>query len=188
MATVNVTSRPAAAERVIRRAMRILEAEMREDTPAIFNVTAAQQYLALRLGRLECEVFMCVWLDSQNRVIELEELFRGTLTQTAVYPREVIKSAIRYNAASAIIAHNHPSGVAEPSIADETLTRTLAGALAMIDVNLLDHFIIAGPCTISLLARGVQGLWPDPSQQAAPIGESKRRGSRKKPPKVRRKD
>ena len=88
-------------------------------------------------------------------MIEIEELFRGTLTQTSVYPREVVKAALRANAAAVIFAHNHPSGVAEPSSADEMLTRTLKQALSLVDVQTLDHFIVAGTTTLSFAERGL---------------------------------
>jgi DNA repair protein RadC len=87
---------------------------------------------------------MALWLDAQNRLLKAEELFSGTLTQTSVYPREVVKSALAHNAAAVILAHNHPSGIAEPSRADELLTKALKDALAMVDVKVLDHFIVAG--------------------------------------------
>ena len=90
------------------------------------------------------EVFYALWLDAQNRLIAGEELFRGSLTQTSVYPREVVKRALWHNAAAVVLAHNHPSGVAEPSSADEHLTRELRQALALVDVRVLDHFIVAG--------------------------------------------
>ena len=93
--------------------------------------------------------------DAQHRVIAAEELFRGTLTQTSVYPREVVKAALRRNAAAVILAHNHPSGVAQPSQADELLTRSLAEALALIEVKVLDHFIVAGNQTLSFAERGM---------------------------------
>ncbi|NTV72506.1 MAG: DNA repair protein RadC, partial [Azonexaceae bacterium] len=102
----------------------------------------------------EYEVFCCVFLDAQNRVIAVEELFRGTLTQTSVYPREIIKRALAHNAAALILAHNHPSGVAEPSQADRSLTRSLAGALALVDIRVLDHFIVAGASSLSFMEAG----------------------------------
>jgi DNA repair protein RadC len=101
------------------------------------------------------ECFYCVFLDAQNRVIAAEELFRGTLTQTSVYPREIVKAALAHNAAAVIFAHNHPSGVAQPSQADELLTRNLREALALIEVKVLDHFIIAGSQAISFAERGL---------------------------------
>jgi len=102
-----------------------------------------RDWLRLKLARKPHEVFMALWLDSQNHLLKAEELFSGTLTQTSVYPREVVKTALAHNAAAVILAHNHPSGVAEPSRADEMLTRSLKEALAMVDVKLLDHFIVA---------------------------------------------
>jgi len=96
-----------------------------------------------------------VFLDAQHRVLASEELFRGTLTQTSVYPREIVKAALRHNAAAVIFAHNHPSGVAEPSRADEMLTTALKQALALVDVKVLDHFIVAGGSVISFAERGL---------------------------------
>lgn len=115
---------------------------------------AVRDYLRLMLRAREYEVFCCVYLDAQNRVIAVEELFRGTLTQTSVYPREVIRRALAHNAAALILAHNHPSGVAEPSQADHLLTRKLAEALSHVDVRVLDHFIVAGPSALSFMEAG----------------------------------
>lgn len=103
-----------------------------------------KDYLRLHLAGLPHEVFAILLLDSQNRLLENVELFRGTLTQTSVYPREVVKLALLRNAAAVVFAHNHPSGVNEPSSADGQLTRTLKSALALVDVKVLDHFIVAG--------------------------------------------
>lgn len=105
---------------------------------------AVRDWLRLKLAGRPQEVFMALWLDAQNRLLVADELFVGTLTQTSVYPREVVKSGLSRNAAAVILAHNHPSGVAEPSRADEMLTRSLKEALAMVDIKLLDHFIVAG--------------------------------------------
>jgi DNA repair protein RadC len=104
---------------------------------------------------LEHEVFIILLLDSQNRLIEAQELFRGTLIQTSVYPREVVKSTLARNAAAVVFAHNHPSGVAEPSRADELLTQSLKQALALVDVRVLDHFVVAGTSTVSFAERGL---------------------------------
>jgi DNA repair protein RadC len=104
---------------------------------------------------LEHEVFAVLFLDAQNRLIAYEELFRGTLTQTSVYPREIVKAALKHNAAGLILAHNHPSGVAEPSLQDQALTRTLAEALALVDVRVMDHFVVAGGGTVSFAERGL---------------------------------
>lgn len=104
-----------------------------------------RDYLRLCLAHAKHEIFAALFLDAQHRLIEHRDLFRGTLTQTSVYPREVVKEALRCNAAAVILAHNHPSGAAEPSRADELLTRTLRDALALVDVKVLDHIIVAGP-------------------------------------------
>jgi DNA repair protein RadC len=114
-----------------------------------------RDYLRIALGGREQEVFVVLLLDAQHRVIACEELFRGTLTQTSVYPREVVKCSLKHNAAAVIFAHNHPSGVAEPSHADEILTRSLKSALALVDIQVLDHFIVAGPRTMSFAERGL---------------------------------
>jgi DNA repair protein RadC len=114
-----------------------------------------RDYLRLTLGRKEEEIFVCIWLDAQHKVINTEEAFRGTLTQTSVYPREIVKKAIRWSAAAVIFAHNHPSGVAQPSQSDELLTRNLKEALALVEVKVLDHFIVAGNQAISFAERGL---------------------------------
>ena len=115
---------------------------------------AVRDFLRLTLGRRDHEVFLALMLDAQHRVIASEELFRGTLTQTSVYPREVVKRALHHNAAAMIFAHNHPSGVAEPSRADETLTTALKQSLQLIDVRVLDHFIVTAGSISSLAQRG----------------------------------
>jgi DNA repair protein RadC len=122
---------------------------------ALTSPGGVRDYLKLTLGGREHEVFVCIFLDAQHRVVKSEELFRGTLTQTSVYPREVVKAALAANAAAIIFAHNHPSGVAQPSQADELLTRNLKDALALVDVKVLDHFIVAGNQAISFAERGL---------------------------------
>lgn len=115
-----------------------------------------RDWLRLKLATRKNEVFLALWLDAQNRLLKADELFTGTLTQTSVYPREVVKTALEHNAAAVTLAHNHPSGLAEPSRADEMLTHSLKAALAMVDVKLLDHFIVAGNATpLSLAERGL---------------------------------
>ena len=114
-----------------------------------------RDFLILRLGALTREVFLVMFLDAQNRLSATEEMFSGTLTQTSVYPREIVKRAIHHNAASVIFAHNHPSGVAQQSSADEALTSQLKQALALVDVRVLDHFIVAGNQTLSFSERGL---------------------------------
>ena len=109
----------------------------------------------MTLAGRDYEVFMVLFLDAQNRILEAEEMFRGTLTQTSVYPREVVKRSLVHNAAAVIFAHNHPSGVSEPSRADELLTQSLRQALALVDVKVLDHFVIAGSGVMSFAERGL---------------------------------
>ena len=116
---------------------------------------AVRDYLRLALTDKAHEVFVVIFLDAQNRAIATEEMFRGTLTQTSVYPREIVKAALINNAASVIFAHNHPSGVAEPSRADELLTHALKQALALVDVKVLDHFVVGGTAVISFAERGL---------------------------------
>lgn len=135
-------------------ARRSLQQELKQER-ALTSPGAVSDYLRLKLGGLEHEVFVCIWLDAQHRVVATQESFRGTLTQTSVYPREIVKAALRANAAAVIFAHNHPSGVAQPSQADELLTRTLKEALALVDVKVLDHFIVAGNQAISFAERGL---------------------------------
>lgn len=141
-------------DEVIARAIRILEERIRRGD-CLSSPQAVRQYLALAIGEREREVFVLVLLDAQNHVIAVEELFAGTLTQTSVYPREVVKSALRHNAAAVIFAHNHPSGVAEPSHADQVLTETLKRALALVDVKVLDHFVVGRGAAMSFAERGL---------------------------------
>ena len=140
---------------VLEMSRRALGEEMKEGD-ALATPGAVRDYLKLHLSSLAHEVFFALWLDSQNRLIVAEELFRGSLTQTSVYPREVVKRALWHNAAAVVLAHNHPSGVSEPSSADQSLTRELKQALALVDVRVLDHFIVAGPCQpLSFAERGL---------------------------------
>ena len=116
---------------------------------------AVRDYLRLVFANMEHEVFVGLFLDAQNRVLSAEEMFRGTLTQTSVYPREVVKLALRHNAAAVIFAHNHPSGIAEPSRSDEALTQALKQALMLVDVKVLDHFVVGGTTIMSFAERGL---------------------------------
>jgi DNA repair protein RadC len=139
---------------ILELARRALSGEMIQ-RDVLGSPESVRQWLRLKLGTLPHEVFAALWLDAQNRLIEYEELFRGTLTQTSVYPREIVKHALACNAAGVLFAHNHPSGIAEPSRADETLTQSLKQALALIDVKVLDHFVIAGNTAVSFAERGL---------------------------------
>ena len=123
---------------------------------ALASPQSVRDWLRLALGSLQHEVFVALWLDAQNRLIRYQEMFQGTLTQTSVYPRRVVTEALTANAAAVILAHNHPSGVAEPSQADELLTRSLKQALSLVDVKVLDHFIVAGSSQpLSFAERGL---------------------------------
>ena len=142
----------------LQAALELARRALREDLSsrdALSSPRAVRDYLRLLLSGREQEVFVVLLLDAQHRVIASEEMFRGTLTQTSVYPREVVKCALKHNCAAVIFAHNHPSGVAEPSHADELLTRSLKAALALVDVQVLDHFIVAGTRTMSFAERGL---------------------------------
>jgi DNA repair protein RadC len=139
---------------VIELARRSIKEDLKAGT-ALTSPGAVRDYLRLALGALPHEVFICIWLDAQHRAIRFQEAFQGTLTQTSVYPREIVKAALANNAAAVIFAHNHPSGVAQPSQADELLTRNLRDALALVDVKVLDHFVIAGNQAISFAERGL---------------------------------
>jgi DNA repair protein RadC len=116
---------------------------------------AVKQYLQLHLGVRAHEVFAVLFLDAQNRLIAMEEMFRGTLTQTSVYPREVVLHALQHKAAAVVLAHNHPSGTVQPSRADEALTQTLKAALALVDVRVLDHVIVAPGDALSMAEKGL---------------------------------
>lgn len=140
---------------VIQHAISILNARIRKPDTVITSPNTVRDYLRILFAGYEREVFVVLLLDSQNGVIATEELFQGTLTQTSVYPREVVKIALKANAAAIIFAHNHPSGVAEPSRADELLTHTLKDALKLVDVKVLDHFIVGGNVVMSFAERGL---------------------------------
>lgn len=134
--------------------LRDLHAQM-QSRPVIDSPQVLREWLRLYCADLEHEVFIVVYLDAHHHVIEAVQLFRGTLTQTSVYPREVVKGALVHNAAAVALAHNHPSGKAEPSRADELLTQTLKSALALVDVRVIDHLIVAGDAVLSFAERGL---------------------------------
>ncbi len=139
---------------VLESAAAILNGRLRTAGQAITSPDTTIAYLNLRMVELEHEVFFVLFLDTRNRVIAEEPMFRGTIDGAAVYPREVVKAALAHNAAALIVAHNHPSGVGEPSSADQALTRRLREALALVDVRLLDHIIIAAEGPVSFAQRG----------------------------------
>jgi len=139
---------------VLELARRALVAELAE-RPLFDSPQRVREYLRLQLAHLPHEVFAVLFLDHQHRLLAMEELFRGTLAQTSVYPREVVKRALALNAAAVVLAHNHPSGVAEPSRADEHLTQSLRSALALVDVRVLDHFVVGAADVVSFAERGL---------------------------------
>ena len=130
-------------------------AEELKVAPIFDSPQKVRDYLCLVLGHSPVEVFIGLYLDTQNRLIVKEELFRGTLTHTAVYPREVVKLALAHNAASVVFAHNHPSGAAKPSASDIDLTQDLVNALRLIDIRVIDHFVVAGHDTFSFIENGL---------------------------------
>ena len=129
--------------------------EQMSNSPVMSSPQVLRDWLRLHCAGLQHEVFLVLYLDAHHRLIEAEELFRGTLTQTSVYPREVVKGALTRNAAALALAHNHPSGEAEPSRADELLTQTLKSALGLVDVRIIDHFIVAGDKVVSFAELGL---------------------------------
>ena len=139
---------------VLEMSRRALKEEMQRGD-ALNSPRAVRDYLQLLLGGRHQEVFLVLFLDTQHRVIASEELFQGTLSQTSVYPREVVKRALAHNAAAVILAHNHPSGVTEPSQSDQLLTNALKQALSLVDVRVLDHFVVAAGQTLSFAEKGL---------------------------------
>ena len=142
------------AENVLAASLEILFTRMKHGD-ALGSPGTVRDYLRLLLHDRQHEVFVVILLDAQNHVLATEELFRGTLTQTSVYPREIVKLALQHNAAAVIFAHNHPSGVAEPSQADQLLTANLKSALALVDIRVLDHIVVTGAVALSFAERGL---------------------------------
>jgi DNA repair protein RadC len=142
------------ADQVLQAAQQVLLERVR-GSDVLSSPQVVRDYLRMRLSGLEHEIFAVVHLDSQNRVIDYVEMFRGSVSQTSVYPREVVRECILRNSAGLLLVHNHPSGSAQPSRADEVLTQTLKAALSLIDVRVLDHLIVAGSDTLSMAERGL---------------------------------
>ena len=140
---------------VICAALQVLAGRMAGNKTVLSDPQTVKTYLTLSLASLPHEEFWVLYLDAQNRVIASESLFRGTLSQTSVYPREIVKRALHFNAGAVIFAHNHPSGVSEPSYADESLTKALQQALKLVDVRVLDHFVVGGVSVCSFAERGL---------------------------------
>jgi DNA repair protein RadC len=140
-----------AAKELVSRCMR----EQMQATEVLSSPGVTRSFLCARLAHLEYEAFWCLWLNVQNRLIAVEEAFRGTLTQTSVYPREIVKRGLAANAAGLICSHNHPSGVPEPSASDLVLTEAIKRALGVVDIRLLDHVVVAGNQVVSFSERGL---------------------------------
>lgn len=138
---------------IVKLAFQILDQQMYGET--LTSPERTRDYFRLRLGTRECEYFSVVFLDNRHRVIAIEDMFRGTIDGASVHPREVVKTALSHNAAAVILAHNHPSGVAEPSQADRTITQRLTDALALVDVRVLDHFVVSACAVTSFAERGL---------------------------------
>ncbi|MDO8906536.1 JAB domain-containing protein [Hydrogenophaga sp.] len=146
--------RPAEADEVLMAAQQLLAAQVR-GSDVMSSPAVVKDFLRARLGNLPHEVFAVVHLDAQNRVIDYVEMFRGTVSQTSVYPREVVRDALLRNSCALLLVHNHPSGATDSSRADEYLTQTLKQAAALVDVRVLDHFIVAGGSVQSMAERGL---------------------------------
>lgn len=170
-----ITTRQAREDQAIYRAMYLLEKRLRKPGEVFNGTSGVRQYLALNLAGYEREVFSALWLDAQHRLIAAEHLAVGTLTETSVYPREVARRCLQLNAAAVIFAHNHPSGCAEPSKSDLVLTRVLMNTLALFDVRVLDHFIVAGSGAVSLAEIGLLGEMDFPRKEAQPEPPKKKR-------------
>lgn len=157
---MKITLSPTVAEmspgeqRTIRRALNLLARQLREPGVAFTSTHVTRDWLRLHLTGLEREVFIVLWLDNQNRLLAQETLFTGTINSTTVHPRELVKSAMKHNAASAVLAHNHPSQLAEPSQADRQITDRIKTALELVDVRVLDHLVVGGLDIVSFAERG----------------------------------
>ena len=141
--------------KIIRRALKILESRMTYETDFFTKPADTKKYLRLRLGCCEREVFAVLYLSNRNQLISYEELFLGTIDGATVHVREIVKLGLSLNAAAIICAHNHPSGVCEPSHADEMITKRIKDACALVEIRMLDHLIVSGKDAVSLAERGL---------------------------------
>jgi len=172
MATIDSSTRRR-ENRDIRAALKIVRGRLGAPGVALSSVSAAAQFFLITLASRQREEFWALFVDSQNRLIKAERLFVGTLDQTAVYPREIVKRAIALNAAGTIFAHNHPSGVAEPSVNDELLTCNLRWALSLVDVKLIDHLVVGGSKVYSFASKdhapfGARTVRPESPARSTP--------------------
>ncbi|HBL6731592.1 MULTISPECIES: RadC family protein [Serratia] len=146
---------PLPTQRTIQRALALLEQHLRQPGTPLTSASATRDWLRLQLARLEREVFMTLYLDNQHRLLAHETLFGGSINSTEVHPREIVKAALKHNAAAVILAHCHPSGHAEPSDADRQITRRIQDSLALVDVRVLDHCIVGGMAVYSFAEHGL---------------------------------
>ena len=142
------------AQRTIRRALNILERQLREPGAVFTTSSSVRDWLRLQLTQEQREEFSVLWLDNQHRLIAYDTLFLGTINTITVHPREIVKAGLKHNAAAAVLAHNHPSGLAEPSKADRQITTRIQQALELVDIRLLDHLVVGGMDVISFAERG----------------------------------
>lgn len=178
MAVAHSTTLQAREDRAIYRALKILESRAKTEGYVITGSTTTRDYLRLALGGEDKEIFAVVFLDSANRVIDIEKMFSGTLSQTTVYPREVVRRALLHNAASVILAHNHPGGAEAPSQADLWLTNRLSEVLALVGIRVLDHFIITATVAASFYELGLLGT-PEDTQATKTAPGRQKKGRRK---------
>ncbi|HEN3276736.1 TPA: DNA repair protein RadC [Yersinia enterocolitica] len=150
-----VTELPLSTQRTIKRALFLLETHLREPGTSFTSLGTVSDWLRLRMARLEREVFMVLWLDNQHRLLAHETLFTGSINSTEVHPREIVKSALKHNAAAVLLAHCHPSGHADPSDADRQITCRIQEALMLVEVRVLDHCIVGGMTVYSFAEHGL---------------------------------
>ncbi|WP_413481652.1 RadC family protein [Serratia proteamaculans] len=153
--TTTVNELPLPTQRTIQRALALLEQHLRKPGESFTSANAARDWLRLHMARLEREVFMVLYLDNQHRLLAHETLFTGSINSTEVHPREIVKSALKHNAAAVLLAHCHPSGHADPSDADRQITRRIQETLALVDVRVLDHCIVGGMTVYSFVEHGL---------------------------------
>ena len=147
--------RPLSPQDIIDKAKELVSFTFRRGEPALENPSLVRDFLRLTLGECERETFAVVFLDNRHRVLSVEHMFQGTIDACSVHPREVVKAALAHNAAAVILAHNHPSGVSEPSSADQAITQRLVDALRLVDVRVLDHFVVGEGEPVSFAERGL---------------------------------
>lgn len=148
------TALPISAQQTIRKALTLLERQLREPGTSFTSSQTVRDWLRLNLATLEREAFSVLWLDNQHRLIAHDTLFLGTINSITVHPREIVKAGLKHNAAAAALAHNHPSGFAEPGHADRQLTERLKNVLELVDIRLLDHLVVGGMDIVSFAERG----------------------------------